>query len=1399
MRLTLLKGPFMFLPRFRSIVFVVLVFLFVFRHAPGQAPTWTITGPAFAAAPADIQSAAAKIQAEPFMETTVLFESDSYSFDAAGRMTYRHHIIYRLETKEGVDDWDEISIRWSPWYQNQPEIHARVISPDGKLTTLDQKTITDGPAKEESEDTYTDDRVRKVPLPAIAVGAIVEEETVSSDKQPFFTGGGVYDDSFSRAVPIIHSELTVDVPAATNFRFKLIALPQAQVKNEIAGDVRHFSMVQGYLPGQADSDIDLPTHVITGPLVEFSTGESWATVASDYRKLAEVNIDPAKVTSLLPKPGANRMETIALIVAELHKSARYTGIEFGESSLQPVPATEILKRHYGDCKDKSALLVAMLRAAGIDADMALLDSGPGNDLDPELPGMNLFDHAIVYVPPAQGPGAPSGALWIDATAEYTGVGSLPRMDEGRQALIIADGTAGLTLTPTPKPDDDRLIEQRNVELAEYGPAHIEETSLTNGDIDDSYRSLYGGQMSRDTREDLEKYAKNVYMAKALAGVTHGDAHDMTHPFALKLEMTDAKRADTAIEEAVLGIPYADIFDRLPEWFRTDPKTEGEKLTPQQEENRKRAVAARTPDYDVHPFATEWQYTITPPEGYVVRALPEDKTIAMGPATFKQHYETDSAGKILAAYRFETSKPRYSIDDALALRDAVLVTYKEDMLSIWFDQTGSKLMDAGKIREALEADRKLITAHPTESIHHAQIAYVFLKAGLGAKARSEAEEATRLDPKSVAGFKTLGWVCQFNEIGVQYGQGFDWDCAANALKKALALDPDDTDIAVTLSVLQEYDAQGERYTAGAHLNDAIATLKALKEKDKAEGDKYEDNLLFDLLYSGHYAELLSELDKLQTSTTRAGLEIAATVALQGGQKGVSAGIKRADELSTNSDGRAAALATAGNQLMRMRLYPEAADVLSAAVEGQQDSAGVTQQITLLRRLTPWKNEFLPASDPRNPIQRLLISLFTGSANESLANQVLARHAYGSDEEWRTNLKKFGESSGMLRVGAARAQLPTAVLLDVLISSMKLTTEGSDETGYRITVESIGAKPRQLYVSREDGAYRAVTDGDILSEAGNEVLYLLANSRDKEAQSLLDWMRDRLKRGGGDDQLSGPLFPRFWNQGDAADPAAMKLAAEALIADTPTIKSMLPDLRSAWEKAPAGDARLNLALLLAHGYTAAEDGQQLKEVAQEVLRGAPDSYTAIGLMAGAYELLKNWDDWRDMLDTHLAKHPGDESLLRMKARYEEAHGEWAATRATLQKLVDQGQASASDYNMYAWTALFDNSVNDDTLKAARQSTLLTNNASFAELHTLACLYGVHGETSQARDLLLKAMAAANLALPNSEVWFGFGSLYQQYGVDDAAIAAYEKVERPQGHIYAGDTYLLAQARLKELKAK
>ena len=1362
--------------------------------AHAQEPSWTLVGPAFSASAEDIQKAAAAVPAEKYMNATVLFERDAYALDMQGRVTYRHSMVYRIETQSGIEGWSETEARWEPWYQNEPEIRARVIGADGKVSPLDPKTVTDGPANENDEDTYTDARVRKAPLPGLAVGAIVEEETTTADKLPFFSGGGIYRDSFSRGVPIIHSELLIDAGKEFHLQYRVHLMPAVKVSDESQDGVRHLRFVQEYLSAHENSDIDLATHNFTGPLIEFSTGGSWASVASAYRELAEAHIDAEKVKPLLPTvpAGADRMATIQLLVARLHKDIRYTGIEFGEASLQPATAAEIIKRHYGDCKDKAALLVAMLRASGIPASLALLDTGPGADVTPELPGMNEFDHAIVYVP-ADGGGDP---LWIDATAEYGQVGTLPSMDEGRLALIIAEGTTTLTLTPTPKPEEDLLTELRDVAMAEYGPAHISETSLTHGEIDASYREDFGGAETREKKANMEKYAKDEYLAKTLASVEHGDGRDLTKPFVLKLDMKEAKRGNTLMDDAAVAIPFSEIFSRLPEWFKTDPKVEGEKLTPQQEENRKRAVQARTNEYDVHPFATEWRYTIMAPEGFVLRALPDNKSTEMGPAKLTQHYEADSGGVIRAVFRFDTGKPHYTVDEALALRDAVLAAYKQDMILVLFDQAGAKLLAAGKIREGLAADRALIEQHPAEALHHAQIGNAFLHAGMGDKARQEAQQAVKLNPKSAVGFKALGWICQFNEIGVERARGFDWDCAASAYKKALEIDPDDSDTAINLAVLDEFDGDGERYSAKAHLADAIRGYRAVKQSDKSVGDQYDDNILFDLLYSGQYKELLDELAKLPSSVTRRALAISATVAMQGGAKGVAAGIDRADHLAAGAEDRTSALASAGTQLLHLRLYPEATGILSAGVEGQSNSAAVAQQIAVFRDLKPWKDEYLPASDPRAVVQRSFMTVLTAAFNEKTAAEVLTRHAYGSDEEWRRNLDKVNENNGMLHALATQSGMPASVLLDVMAGNLKLTVDGDDETGHRVSMQSLGSNTQQFFVTKEDGAYKIVTDGNTPSESGNEVLYLLHAGREREARSLLDWARDRMHKGGGDDPLSGPLLPRFWTVGDAGDATAMQLAAASLVASNDGVKDLLPLLRAKWEKASSEDARLNLALVLASGYLHTEDAGDLKTVSAEVLKKYPDSYVAIGFAGSADGMLKDWKDSSEMIESRLAKHPDDENLLRLKIQFAQEQSDFALARATEQTLIDKGKGTAGDYNNVAWLALFDDKVDTDTVKSAQQAAMLTKDSTFAELHTLACIYAYEGKSLEARDVLLKAMTVENLSEPNAAVWYGFGSIYEQYGVNDAAIAAYKKVARPAGRIGTTSTYSLAQARLKAL---
>lgn len=83
------------------------------------------------------------------------------------------------------------------------------------------------------------------------------------------------------------------------------------------------------------------------------------------------------------------------------------------------------------------LLASRLRAAGIAATLTLLRPYPHAEVDADLPGLEAFNHAIVYLPGDK-------SQWIDPTSQYMPSNRLPLGDQERAALIV-DGTV-TTLT-----------------------------------------------------------------------------------------------------------------------------------------------------------------------------------------------------------------------------------------------------------------------------------------------------------------------------------------------------------------------------------------------------------------------------------------------------------------------------------------------------------------------------------------------------------------------------------------------------------------------------------------------------------------------------------------------------------------------------------------------------------------------------------------------------------------------------------------------------------------------------------------------------------------------------------------------------------------------------------------
>jgi Flp pilus assembly protein TadD len=1386
------------LPRLLSLT-LIFSFIFVFMQVASALQTddvWSV--PSFSATPEALTRAALAVKPDKDTEATFLLREEKHLFDPDGKEVEIYHQIYRIETEEGVKGWSEVSGAWQPWYQSKPEIQARVITTDGVVHLLDQKTLTDVPVHQNTPDSYGDSRRLAGPLPAVAVGAIIEEEVTIRGTNSFFRGLAAERSKLDRNVPVAMTRIVLSYPTSLPVRYKLHLAPDAKIKKSSAGVVETLVIEHGRFEARTQSLKNIPYDVAVGPEFEFSTGSTWQAVASGYAKLANDKARLADVQPMVLKAttkAANREEAVRKLVAALHANVRYTGIEFGESSWIPQFPAETLKRKYGDCKDKANLLVAMLRAAGIQASLALLDSGPGEDVNPELPGMGNFDHAIVYVPASEK--APE--LWIDATANYTKVGDLPDMDYGRWALVIDQKTTELKKIPELTAAQNFHREIREFTLAEYGPAKIVERDEQLGPTEAEYREYYDGD-AKALREASEKYVKRAYLADALGSLEHSPSLDLEKPFWVTFT-AKGKRGSTDYDNAVAAIRIEDLFGALPNYFVSDQKDDSgadaddeddEAIKP--DKQKPRAV-----DWRIRPYIHEWDYKIVAPSGYKVRALPPAREDMLGTARLTQSYSAENDGQVVkAVLRFDSGKSRLTVAEAKILHDAINKAVKAEPILIFFDVAGHTLIAEGKIREGLASYQELVSASPKSGFRRVQLARALLSVGLGEKARAVAREATTVDPGSYQAYSTLGWVLEHDLIGRRFKKGFDYDGALAAYRKAKELAPKNKDVRTSLAILLESDAAGERYTTKAHLKEAVTEFMELKKIDENYFHNYEDNILFDLWYLRDFKGVADTAAGLAPTDQRQSLILASLAATQGANEAV----KKSLEFTTDETARAKALVNAGWLLARVYRYPEAADLFTEGAKGQYTGGPSSSFVAGLRKAKPREKFTIDESQPSSAILRLFRDLFQSTVDYSQVKKEFSSNALREGPVHDSPAKEAADfQKGMytLHQQIEKTGIPIQVIGDVVLGNTKITVEGSEATGYRLTTNSLGAAPQKSFVVREQGVYKLLVGGgstQLPEGIGWQALEALGENDLKSARQWLDWAREEIHINAGDDPLEGQPFPYFWNKGQEADIDAIKTASLVLAPSKSLKNDDVAALLQLREKFKTDELKARLDVVLASAYQAQEKWPELAAVAERLLRQFPDSNTALRFASNAYSNGKRLDDWDKLVQSRLAKRPDDADNLLFAARLAGEKGDYAKARELMKKLIDRGTATAIDLNLYAWDALFmPGPIGPDSVEAAERANEMTKNAEFSILHTVACIYARSGKGAQANTVLLKAMEVANMEEPDSAVWLAYGEIAEDFGENDAAAAMYARVESQKINL-PGSNYVLAKARLSAL---
>lgn len=127
---------------------------------------------------------------------------------------------------------------------------------------------------------------------------------------------------------------------------------------------------------------------------------------------------------------------------------------------------------YGDCKAKTLMLLAMLRAMGIEAEPVLASSGGGDLLPERLPTPGAFDHVLVRATVG------GETLWLDGTragTRLTDIRDTPALYHALPLTIAGSALIPVAMHANARPDLDvslEMDESASVQLPSLFKAEI---------------------------------------------------------------------------------------------------------------------------------------------------------------------------------------------------------------------------------------------------------------------------------------------------------------------------------------------------------------------------------------------------------------------------------------------------------------------------------------------------------------------------------------------------------------------------------------------------------------------------------------------------------------------------------------------------------------------------------------------------------------------------------------------------------------------------------------------------------------------------------------------------------------------------------------------------------------
>ncbi len=353
-----------------------------------------------------------------------LLSLNVYKVHANGLFSVFHQSLVRVNTFSAVENYRVQYESYSADSQSLTVQKARIFKPDGRI--IERSAIREHGMNERYK-MFFDYRSTSIHFDELAPGDVIEIRYRLDDtaRNNLFADYFGFLEPLRKTEPITHAEVVVLAPKDKKLYWNHpVEAPEPLV--EARGDEVLYRWLAQDVP-KIKNEPNMPSLFEIAAPLKVSTFKDWQHMGSWYWGLIEDQLDAGEELRSKAREIAAGAESVEEKVKAVYdwvvRNTRYIGLEFGIHSYKPYQVNDIYQRKFGDCKDKASLMVAMLDELGVKAQMVVLRTSNLGAIEPYPPALNMFNHAIAYVPALD--------LYLDGTARIRGYRRVARFRPAR--------------------------------------------------------------------------------------------------------------------------------------------------------------------------------------------------------------------------------------------------------------------------------------------------------------------------------------------------------------------------------------------------------------------------------------------------------------------------------------------------------------------------------------------------------------------------------------------------------------------------------------------------------------------------------------------------------------------------------------------------------------------------------------------------------------------------------------------------------------------------------------------------------------------------------------------------------------------------------------------------------